>query len=148
MDLNEIMQFDHVVTVDYDGNVTDGPTWLHAPNLLDDELDSLEWSLLNGYSGQSGYRGPIMHNSEFIGGRMASDIISSPGHYVAVVAHWTPENGGVGTGAEGWAVARYCTHSWVAGIMVVHPEDLATVAGMRHVECQWCERVARLGQDF
>ena len=32
-----------------------------------------------------------------------------------------------------------CQHSWVAGVMVVHDEDLATVAASRTVECERCE---------
>ena len=34
-----------------------------------------------------------------------------------------------------------CRHSWVAGIMRVHDEDLDTVASMRRVECEHCEAV-------
>lgn len=32
-------------------------------------------------------------------------------------------------------------HAWVAGMMVVHPEDLASVAAHREVECEGCEKV-------
>jgi hypothetical protein len=31
-----------------------------------------------------------------------------------------------------------CDHSWVAGMMVVHPEDLPATATTRTVECQHC----------
>lgn len=148
MDLNKIMEFDHVVTVDYDGNVTDGPAWLYAPSLLDEELDTPQWTLLNGFSGQHGYYGPIMHNSEFIGGAMARHILDTPGTYAAIVAHWSGEEAGQDGPIEGWAVARLCSHAWVAGFMYVHAEDLATVAAVRSVECEKCERVARQGQDF
>lgn len=40
-----------------------------------------------------------------------------------------------------------CEHSWIAGMMVVDPDDLDTVARMRAAsgsslpECQWCEAV-------
>lgn len=33
------------------------------------------------------------------------------------------------------------THSWEAGMMHVHVEDVATVAAMRKVECGRCEDV-------
>jgi hypothetical protein len=32
-----------------------------------------------------------------------------------------------------------CRHSWVAGMMYVHDEDLATVAAVRTVECEHCD---------
>jgi hypothetical protein len=67
--LNEIMEFDHVIIVLWDGTITDGP---------------------------------IMHNSEYIGGTMEADIRATPGVYVALVNDDIddPEH------AEGWAVAR------------------------------------------
>jgi hypothetical protein len=34
-----------------------------------------------------------------------------------------------------------CRHSWVAGMMNVHDEDLDTVAKVRKVECEKCEAV-------
>jgi hypothetical protein len=38
-----------------------------------------------------------------------------------------------------------CRHSWVAGMMYVHDEDLVTIAAMRPVECERCETV--IGPD-
>ncbi len=32
-------------------------------------------------------------------------------------------------------------HSWVAGMMVVHPEDVASVAAVREVVCETCDKV-------
>lgn len=152
MDLNAIMEFDHVITVDHDGNVTDGPSWLYAPNLLDGELDSPQWTMLNGYSGQYRYSGPVMHNSESIRGDLADHILETPGHYVAIVANYSPEDPDAELDTEGWAVARYCGHVWRSGAigsMYVHPEDIATVveAGQR-VECDLCEYVPVAGRDY
>lgn len=36
-----------------------------------------------------------------------------------------------------------CDHNWVAGMMVVNSEDVASIAAMRrsygeHVSCSWC----------
>lgn len=159
MDLNEITaevirerlaEFDHVITVHHDGTVTDGPPWLHAPTLHDEHLDSPSWSLLTGYSGQYRYSGPVMSNAEYVGGSMALDILDIPGHYVAVVATWSPEEGDDRTEdlTEGWAVARYCDHAWVAGGIYVHPEDLAAVAPVRRVECERCEYRPVAGRDY
>jgi hypothetical protein len=89
--LSDLMEFDHPITVTDDGRVTDGPANLYAPNLYDDDLDSDSWELLNGYSGQDRYAGPIMHPSEFIGGGMARDILDTPGTYVAVAAYYSAE---------------------------------------------------------
>lgn len=93
-ELNDVMEFDHVVRVHDDGTVSDSDTHdIWAPDLSDDELDEYShiesqpkgWRLMNGYSGQYGYSGPLMHQSEFIGGRMARDIMATPGLYVALV---------------------------------------------------------------
>jgi hypothetical protein len=96
--LNEIMDFDHVIRVHPDGTVT-YPADVYAPELDDDDtVLGGEWELLDGYSGQQGYSGPIMHPSEYIGGGMADDILSRPGLYVALVSS-------DGDTDHGWAVA-------------------------------------------
>ncbi len=100
--LNERMEFDRVIEVTAAGDIVDRPD-LHAPELYDDELANPDWLLLDGYSGQHGYSGPMMHSSESIGGRMERDIIATPGVYVAL-ANYTLADGGDLTGE--WAVAR------------------------------------------
>ena len=99
--LNDVMEFDHVIRVHPDGSITE-PRDIHAPDLFDGELQcgTRAWSLMNGYSGQHGYSGPVMHSSEFIGGRMADDILTCPGLYVALVD--MPSDDG---DPDGWAVA-------------------------------------------
>ena len=102
MELNDRMEFDHVIEVLEDGSVIDRPdVW--APELYDGELSARQgdtWSLLNGWSGQDRYPGPIMHQSEFIGGGMARWILETPGVYVALVDY--PDDD---SEPEGWAVA-------------------------------------------
>jgi hypothetical protein len=88
--LSQLMEFDSPITVHEDGTVTDAGAGIYAPSLWDDQLDSDRWELLDGYSGQYGYGGPAMHPSEFIGGRMARDILAEPGTYVAIVADYSP----------------------------------------------------------
>lgn len=113
--LNELMAFDHVVQVHADGTVTDAPATEYAPECYvegdsdgqvhadPDMTHSGGWQLLAGYTGQYGYNGAIMHDSEYIGGRLADDILATPGYYVAlVVADLNDETGGT----VGWAVAR------------------------------------------
>ncbi|WP_143194190.1 hypothetical protein [Micromonospora sp. CB01531] len=117
--LSDLMEFDHVIQVREDGTISDNlpnirelwapeVTWSDGTHHVDGE----GWSLLNGYSGQYGYSGPVMHPSELIGGRMEQDIISQPGYYVAVVvsdvdecqAH-CPEDCDGNHDDAGWAVA-------------------------------------------
>ena len=112
--LSDVMEFDHVVTVHADGTVTDGPSGLYAPDLTDpDPYDTHPepgWELLNGYSGQYGYSGPHLHDSEQLAGGIARDILAEPGHYVAVICQYTTDEDGEPleeTYLEGWAVARY-----------------------------------------
>jgi len=98
--LSEIMDFDHVIMVRADGTVTDDtPNAPYAPEMDNggmEETGYASWELMTGYTGQYGYHGPYMHSSEFIGGRMARDILATPGYYVSV---YTPD-------LENWAVAR------------------------------------------
>lgn len=112
--LNDVMEFDRVICVHADGTVTHVEEY--APELCDGELSSgSAWSLMTGYTGQYGYRGPIMHESEYIGGRMADDILSTPGLYVALVSRVsTPADGCTfcesdtpcdNHSIDGWAVA-------------------------------------------
>lgn len=90
--LSDTMEFDHPVQVHDDGTVTDAPAGIYAPDLYDGELSGAGWDFFShGYTGQYGYAGPIMHNSEFIGGRLERDILATPGVYCAVVAYWSPE---------------------------------------------------------
>jgi hypothetical protein len=124
--LSHLMEFDSPITVHADGSITEGPRDLYAPSLTDDYLDDDRWSLLDGYSGQHGYSGPVMHDSEFIGGGLARDILSEPGTYVAIISDYSCEQCGAagiitdddgneeacpdceapGYSTEGWAVAR------------------------------------------
>lgn len=108
--LNRIMEIDRVVQVHPDGSITTAPGDVWAPDLQDGQLLQREggrWSLLDGYGGQQSYSGPVMHASEFVGGRMADDIAAQPGMYVAVVNRFIPEGDGddEDDDVDGWAVA-------------------------------------------
>jgi hypothetical protein len=122
--LNQVMEFDHVVEVHADGSVTDSeesPYFELSYYLTDPETGLWEfqssipegWELMTGYTGQYGYNGPCMHASEYIGGRMARDILETPGLYVALIVEsdcgYTEEHcndeDGCQCEPEGWAVA-------------------------------------------
>lgn len=104
-DINAIMSFDRVIEVKEDGSIIDSKEY--APCLLGEWLDDSSWELMNGYSGQYCYSGPIMHPSEFIGGKMEEDIRENPGIYVAVVSFCDSDECEEGCDeVDGWAVAR------------------------------------------
>lgn len=70
---------------------------MYAPSVEhDDEADVLlderpaaehkTWELFStGYTGQYSYTGAVMHSSEQLSGRLADDIVSTPGIYTLVV---------------------------------------------------------------
>lgn len=110
MMLNDMMEFDHVIQVHPDGSVTDAPAGIYAPNVYDGELEpgSIGWTLLDGYSGQDSYSGPIMHNSEYVGEgcTLERDILAQPGYYACVVCTWLKVTADDEDDmVEGWAVA-------------------------------------------
>jgi hypothetical protein len=88
-ELSNVMDFDHVVQVHEDGSVT-GASGQYAPSVYeyegstgDPEIDGSGWSFFSkGYTGQHGYNGPVMHASEQLSGRLAQDILDTPGYYV------------------------------------------------------------------
>lgn len=114
--LDALMDFDHVVRSDGNGNVVSAHhEWAPTAyvdcdaegNILDLHPSAIViddgWHLMNGYSGQDGYSGPLMHSSEFIGGQMARDIYETPGLYCTIIVNCLgaddPET------IAGWAVA-------------------------------------------
>lgn len=103
MDLNEIMEFDHVIQIMDDGSIIERGD-LYAPDVMDDAV-SPGWSLLDGWSGQYGYCGPTMHASEFIGGRLADHILETPGIYVVTTSH-TSDPEFADDDITGWVIAR------------------------------------------
>lgn len=113
--LSYLMDFDHIIRV-VNGEVvtpSDGP-WAPSAYLDGDEFiltdSNGRWEALTGYTGQHGYRGPIMHSSELIMGRLAEDILATDGDYVALVVTVLPEDADDEASAEydvaGWCVAR------------------------------------------
>ena len=94
-ELQAIADFDHPFTVSDDGTLSDAHD-VYAPEVYHSETDDIEidgiagrrgetWEALYGYTGQYSYNGAVMHSSEFLGGGLADDILSTPGTYVVVV---------------------------------------------------------------
>lgn len=101
-ELNDMMEPDHVIRVDVDGNAHssyDGNVWapeLHALSDVDGQhtantdpdliaqAKAQGWELETGWTGQDSYSGPCMHSSEYVGGRIAEYILETPGLWCAV----------------------------------------------------------------
>lgn len=96
--LNDLMQFDHVIRVSEDGTITDvsrpyppdcythydQSTTLWSEPILDQDDG---WKLLTGFTGQYGYNGAAMHQSEYIGGGLEAHIRKNPGYYVSLAVY-------------------------------------------------------------
>lgn len=125
MDLQAIE--DAVARVDFyvpfylsaDGQVTerldlDGPQVYHDPT-NDIEVDGSEhWRALTGYTGQYGYRGAVMHASEYVGGGLLRDMLDDPGVYVLTVVEVLPEDDEDGDEfpePAGWAILKWTDES-------------------------------------
>jgi hypothetical protein len=65
------------------------------------------WEPLSGYTGQYGYNGAVMHASEYLGGRLAADILDDPGVYVVVTVEVMPTDDEPEPFPAGWAVFHY-----------------------------------------
>lgn len=92
--LDRQVEFDLPFRVDEVGNVEVAGD-VYAPDVFHDEQhsmtidgipyrDSEEWEALTGWTGQHGYNGPVMHQSEFLGGGLAQHVLDTPGVYVVV----------------------------------------------------------------
>jgi hypothetical protein len=107
MDLDVKMEIDLAVRVHPDGSVTDA-AGVYAPEVSMDtgddgqilagheaamvaDLKRQGWDVESGWTGQQGYRGPVMHTSEFIGGRLAEHILATPGYWVACAVYVASE---------------------------------------------------------
>lgn len=84
------------VGTDEHGQITAYDEWL-----MIETAKSEGWTLLTGWTGQYSYNGPIMHASEYVGGRLAEHILENPGIY-AVTTVETLDNG---EEAAGWVIA-------------------------------------------
>ncbi len=114
--LNDVMSFGHVIEVSPYGFITEPdpivPEVVYvAPESTGDDHAEIKgqlpdgWDLIAGYSGQDRYKGPVFHQSEFIGGGLADDILATPGQYVALVVDVWPADDESESESAGWAVA-------------------------------------------
>lgn len=127
INLSATIEFDSPFTVAPGGNVFHPLFGIYAPSVEhcvteDILIDSDDWEAFSvGYTGQYGYNGPVMHASEILGGRLAEDILNTPGTYVVCAVeyicdvenpecHYSPYDRatmGCGCDPAGWTVLKY-----------------------------------------
>lgn len=102
--LTHKVDFDSPFRVNEDGTISRG-IGIYAPEqIMGDEIDDKDrkklvydfpgypqWELISGFSGQDSYAGPVMHNSEYLGGGMAEYVLENPGVYCLLAVSWDPE---------------------------------------------------------
>lgn len=97
-ELSDAMAFDHPIRVHEDGSISDVEGY-YAPEFYSGEIESnTGWTVVTGWSGQYNYSGPVMHDSEYIGGALAKHILETPGIWVCAVCHWDHDY------IEGWGL--------------------------------------------
>lgn len=126
--VNDLVEFDCPFRVTEDGQVETGPIeGVYAPEVYFDgtpggggvDIGSDEWSAWStGYTGQWSYSGPVMHDSEFIGGRLERDLLDDPGVYVVTSVECLGSDE-----AAGWIVLK-------------HEQERPAPAG--YVDCECC----------
>lgn len=117
--LNSRVEFDSPFRITDDYRLTDAPADIHAPSSYDGELDGSAWEYWShGYTGQYGYRGPIMHSSEILAGRMARDLLSAPGIYAVVADEDSDDDSDE---PNGWAVVRHVGNVPEGGVIRFRP---------------------------
>jgi hypothetical protein len=108
--VSEIADFGHVFVVGHSGGIValsdeidnfPGGERPSAPESLDDpdgyattfEYGGQTWELpLSGMTGQYGYSGPWLHDSEVIEGGVGEYVLAHPGYWVAVYGSYSPED--------------------------------------------------------
>lgn len=110
-ELQAFADFDRPFTVLGSGRLINASPDVWIPEVYhsddyDIEIMGEGWEALTGYTGQYGYRGAVMHASEYLGGGLADDILSTPGTYVVTVVECLPEDDDPEPEPAGWAVLR------------------------------------------
>jgi hypothetical protein len=90
---------------------------------------------LEGFTGQYRYNGPIMHESEYVGGGLARYILANPGWYCAVVVNAPDDDGTYSGEVAGWAVSYKAVESeydgpWVDVVFAQDRDDYEECADM------------------
>lgn len=96
--LSEALDFDRVVHISAGGIISDADSAPSAPEACDPDVNATTldgWQLITaGLTGQYGYDGPWLHDSEVIEGGVERKIfdhaaVNGGGYYVAIYAQWS-----------------------------------------------------------
>ena len=83
-----------------------GPLVSNSDSELQEQARSSGWDgLLTGFTGQYSYNGPVMHDSEYVGGGLARYILENPGWYCATAVTAPALDDETTTYVCGWAIA-------------------------------------------
>ena len=103
-------------TISDDGDYFDGDYELYSDGRggwKPDEYSISGWETVSeGFTGQYGYNGPVMHSSELLSGALAQKVIDEPGTYVLAEAHYMHDDNDQDEeddepyDVEGWVVLR------------------------------------------
>jgi hypothetical protein len=115
--LSNLMEFDRVIYVDESGEASNQTYAIDAPEAPEaywrDGEDvilsggSSDWTLLRGASGQHAYQGACMHESEYIGGGLARNILETHGYWVSLVVYDEAPEDEDADQIVGWALAYH-----------------------------------------
>lgn len=109
--LNDRVEFDSPFYSHGDGRISDA-RGVYAPEVSDDETHE-PWTLLTGWTGQHGYNGATLHESEQLSGALAQHVLDTPGTYVVTTSMTSDHDSGCPEFASecachfaaGWAIA-------------------------------------------
>lgn len=148
--LDEQMEFGAAYAVNAAGHANSVPDY--APSYMDDEPDSSDWEAISGYSGQYSYNGPVMHESEYLGGAIEQHILDNPGIYAITEATYTTDADGNEIGEDdelisgGWVLLRKKdTETTQATAAAAHREDMLDRHGIAKHNTAAAEYIERHG---
>lgn len=123
MTVSALEQYERLRRVDFDvpflvgrsgilhpdaGTTPPVPTVYHDDD-TDVSIEGDTWEIFStGYTGQHAYNGAVMHASETLSGRLADDILTTPGTYVVVAVEVLPDDddNDADPFPAGWAVLK------------------------------------------
>lgn len=114
INLNALVEFDCPFTIkgreidDAPSSVYSPQVWhVDAPHPNDIEIEDSSWEAYSvGYTQQFLYKGAVMHQSEILAGKLASDILNNDGTYVITSVDVMADHEDDDPFPAGWVVLR------------------------------------------
>lgn len=111
----DLADFDHPFVIDGE-LINDAPEQVYAPSVYHDDhddimIDGSGWEAVSGgMTGQYGYRGPVLHPSEYVGQGIAQALVEDhePGTiFVLVVVNVLPDGEDDDPEPAGWVILKH-----------------------------------------